>query len=327
VRHVVNWVWPLRRDDAAWDVPRHRLCTCTVLIALLIGFSAACQPIRPVTPPATTPAVEPTVATAAPAEGQLIDIGGRRLYLLCTGTGERTILLEAGLNAGHEGWALVQPAASRYGRVCSYDRAGIGLSDPAPSPRTSAEIVADLHALVTAAELPGPYVLAGHSFGALHVRLYAAAYPEEVLGLVLVDPVHEDWWAQALAVLPPATADEAPLVAALRQDLAASGGPPEANAEELDIAASAAQVRATGDLGRLPLIVMTAGVPDLLPPGLPAEVQEPLVTLLQRELPQDLAQRTPNSLLLTVPGSGHDIPRQQPDVIVAAIKTVVELEP
>jgi pimeloyl-ACP methyl ester carboxylesterase len=72
---------------------------------------------------------------------------------------------------------------------------------------------------------------------------------------------------------------------------------------------------------------MTSGVPDLLPPGLPNEVQTPLVELLQTELPRDLAQRTPNSLLLTVPGSGHDIPRQQPDVIVAALKTVVELKP
>jgi pimeloyl-ACP methyl ester carboxylesterase len=321
VKRIANWARP-RRDDAP-----HRLYRRALFIGLLVGLSAACQPIRPLATPGATPQSEPTPAAAAPAEGQWVDIGGRRLFLLCTGAGERTILLEAGLNTGHESWALVQPAVSSYGRVCSYDRAGIGFSDPVPTPRTSADVVADLHALLTAAGLPGPYVLAGHSFGALHVRLFAATYPDEVMGLVLVDPVHEDWWERALAVLPPAAADEAPLVAALRQDLAAMGGDPAANVEGIDIAASAAQVRATANLGRLPLIVMTAGVPDLLPPGLPNEVQALLVELLQTELPRDLAQRTPNSLLLTVPGSGHDIPRQQPDVIVAAIKTVVELEP
>jgi pimeloyl-ACP methyl ester carboxylesterase len=284
-------------------------------LALLV---VACQPL--IRPPATPVA-------PAPPYGHLVEIGGRRLFLYCLGEGERTILLEAGLNAGHERWALVQPAAAAYGRVCSYDRAGIGWSDPATTPRTSADVVADLQRLITAAQLPGPYVLAGHSLGALHVRLFADTYPAEVFGLLLVDPVHEDWWSRAAATLPPPAPEEAALVTALRTDLLAVGGDPQANREGVDIAASAAQLRATGDLGLLPLIVLTAGEADLVPAALPAQVRAALVRLWQEELPADLARRTPNAMRLTVPGGGHDLPRQRPDVIVAALKTLVELQP
>src|SRR5690606_8893194 len=119
-----------------------------------------------------------------------------------------TVILEAGLGAGHSSWALVQPEVATFARVCSYDRAGVGASDPAPTPRTSQDVVSDLHTLLTIAGVGGPYILAGHSFGALHARLYAHTYPAEVAGIVLIDPVHEDWWARAAALIPPPTAGD-----------------------------------------------------------------------------------------------------------------------
>jgi len=120
-----------------------------------------------------------------------IDIGGRRLNLFCMGSGPRTVLFDAGGSDWSDVWALVQPAVAKAARACAYDRAGLGHSDPAPLPRTPVEIAQDLHALVAAAKLQTPLVVVGHSLGGFNVKLYAALYPDEVAGLVLVDPSEE----------------------------------------------------------------------------------------------------------------------------------------
>jgi pimeloyl-ACP methyl ester carboxylesterase len=122
---------------------------------------------------------------------RLVDIGGRRLNLICTGTGSPTVILEAGLVADSTAWRLVQPAISRTTRVCAYDRAGLGFSDPAGAPRDAAAIVGDLHTLLTNAGVAPPYVLVGWSSGGLYTRLYQYRYPAEVVGLVEVDPDSE----------------------------------------------------------------------------------------------------------------------------------------
>jgi pimeloyl-ACP methyl ester carboxylesterase len=122
---------------------------------------------------------------------RLVDIGGRRLNILCTGTGSPTVILEAGLVADSTAWRLVQPAISRTTRVCAYDRAGLGFSDPAGAPRDAAAIVGDLHTLLTNAGVAPPYVLVGWSSGGLYTRLYQYRYPAEVVGLVEVDPDSE----------------------------------------------------------------------------------------------------------------------------------------
>lgn len=122
---------------------------------------------------------------------RLIDIGGRRLNIVCTGKGSPTVILEAGLLADSSAWRFVQPAISRTTRVCSYDRAGLGFSDPAGPPRDAAAIVRDLRALLRRAGIAPPYVLVGWSSGGLYTRLYQYRFPDEVVGLVEVDPDSE----------------------------------------------------------------------------------------------------------------------------------------
>jgi pimeloyl-ACP methyl ester carboxylesterase len=122
---------------------------------------------------------------------RFIDVGGRRLNIICTGTGSPAVILEAGLVADATAWRLVQPAISRRTRVCSYDRAGLGFSDPAGPPRDASAIVRDLHTLLRGANVAPPYVLVGWSSGGLYTRLYQYRYPKEVTGLVEVDPDSE----------------------------------------------------------------------------------------------------------------------------------------
>lgn len=148
--------------------------------------------------PAITAAAEPPVPTLSSETAreyvrphQLVDIGGRRLNLFCIGSGKRTVLFDAGGSDWSVVWALVQPAVATEARACAYDRAGLGYSDPAPGPRTPVAIVEDLHALISAAKLPTPLVLVGHSLGGFNVKLYAALYPRDVAGLVLADPADE----------------------------------------------------------------------------------------------------------------------------------------
>ena len=130
---------------------------------------------------------EVTDSNAMPATGRLIDVGGHQLYLSCVGSGSPTIVLEPGAGATSSQMGWIAPTVARSTRVCVYDRAGRGRSEPADSPQDGARIATDLHTLLHRAGEPGPYVLAGHSFGGLYVRIFAAHYPDEVAGLVLVD--------------------------------------------------------------------------------------------------------------------------------------------
>jgi pimeloyl-ACP methyl ester carboxylesterase len=127
-----------------------------------------------------------------PPPGKLIDIGGRKLHINCTGSGSPVVVLEAGASAFAIDWSLVQPEIARTNRVCSYDRAGMGWSDPSKDVATAARIVRDLHALLSAAGEKPPYVLVGASVGGIYTRLFQIEHPEEVAGLVQVDPSSED---------------------------------------------------------------------------------------------------------------------------------------
>ncbi|MEV0237976.1 alpha/beta hydrolase [Nonomuraea sp. NPDC050786] len=133
-------------------------------------------------------------AERIPLPGQLIDIGGRRLHALLAGTDRPgpTVVLESGMGCPLEGWAWVRPMVAEFAPVLCYERAGIGRSDPPDEPLTADLATRDLKALLTALGLPGPYVLAGHSYGGLLIRHFAHKYPEDVAGLVFVDSSHPD---------------------------------------------------------------------------------------------------------------------------------------
>jgi pimeloyl-ACP methyl ester carboxylesterase len=126
-------------------------------------------------------------ATAYPMPGQLIDVGGHRLHLNCTGSGTPTVVLEPGLGEASSAMAWIAPAVARDTRVCVYDRAGRGWSEAAEGPQDAAQTATDLHTLLERANVPGPYVLAGHSFGGLYILTFAANYPDQVAGMVLLD--------------------------------------------------------------------------------------------------------------------------------------------
>jgi pimeloyl-ACP methyl ester carboxylesterase len=163
---------------------------------------------------------EATDPTAMPSAGRLIDVGGHKLYLNCVGSGSPTVVLEPGGGATSSQMGWIAPAVARSTRVCVYDRAGRGWSEPADSPQDGAQIATDLHTLLHRARETGPYVLAGHSFGGLYVRIFAAHYPDEVAGLVLVDSTESK--EPAKSVIPtsangssePAT-DRVPILASL----------------------------------------------------------------------------------------------------------------
>jgi pimeloyl-ACP methyl ester carboxylesterase len=127
-----------------------------------------------------------------PAPGQLVDVGGYKLHIFCTGQGSPTVILESGQSDYSLIWAYVQPEVAKTNRVCSYARADCGWSEPSPQPRTAIAEVEELHTLLTNANIPGPYVVVGHSLGGMLVRVYAHNYPDEVVGMVLVDSFHEE---------------------------------------------------------------------------------------------------------------------------------------
>src|SRR5829696_9171759 len=126
-------------------------------------------------------------ANAYPMPGQLIEVDGHRLHLSCTGAGTPTVVLEPGAGEMSSNLGWIAPAVARDTRVCVYDRAGRGWSEPASAAQDGAQIATDLHRLLQRGHIPGPYVLAGHSFGGLYVLTFAARYPDQVAGMVLVD--------------------------------------------------------------------------------------------------------------------------------------------
>jgi pimeloyl-ACP methyl ester carboxylesterase len=140
---------------------------------------------------AQSPSTEQTMLSPP---GRMVDVGGFRLHLLCTGTGRPdrpTVVLAAGAGDFAVDWGLVQPAIAESTRVCSYDRAGFGWSDAGPEPRTLRQEAAELEWLLTRGGEHPPYLLVGHSIGGLVVRLFQEEHPVEVTGMVLVDPTHE----------------------------------------------------------------------------------------------------------------------------------------
>ena len=226
--------------------------------------------------------------------GKLVDIGGYQLHVNCTGKGSPTVILDAGFGCDSTAWLTVQPEIAKFARVCSYDRAGLGWSDPGPKPRTSQQIVKELHTLLAKADIRSPYVLVGHSFGGYNVRLYAGHYPDEVVGMVLVDANHHHQEKYA-------TRDP-------KEDEEANRNPEGIRIPE-DFYESANLVRKSGALPDIPLIVLAAGR------------DRPEWWM---ELQKDLPNIAPKGRYILAEKSGHWIQKDQPELVIEAIRHVVE---
>lgn len=282
--------------------------------------------VQPTTPLTLTTTITPTTTPLPLATGgTYVALAGRRLALYCTGEGSPTVLLEAGLGADHRSWELVQPGVAALTRVCSYDRASLGASDGAGVGRTGAEVAADLAQLLTQSGEQGPFILVGHSFGALFVRLYTAEHPDDVIGVIFVDAVHEQWWERAAALLPPPSATDSARLQNFRTFMTTGYRNSAQTAEGLDIPATVAQVATAGDLGDRPLLVLVAGIPTVIAPGLPVDLETQLNQLLQQTLPDELLGLSSFSIRLPVDDSGHNIPQEQPDAVFVAVRTMLDV--
>lgn len=303
----------------------HRLLLLAT--ALLLGLacpgcdataSPAPTPVPPTAIPATsTPAPRPTLP------GTKFDVGGYELYIDCKGEGSPTVILEAGLDGDVVTWKNVHPEVAQFTRVCRYDRAGLAHSDYGPTPRTAGLIAQDLHILLTLAGVEPPYILVGHSFGGLLIRRYNFDFPGEVSGMIFVDSLQEDWWSDAPALLPPASPDDSARLTSFRLYLTEGWRDPSGSFEAMDIPAVVDEVRQTGSLGDLPVTVLTAGNFTVLNPGLPPDLEAALGKLFKEEQGR-IAALSSQGRQVIVPDTGHDMPRQAPQVIVEAIREMLE---
>ncbi|HEX6386624.1 MAG TPA: alpha/beta fold hydrolase [Anaerolineae bacterium] len=295
-------------------------------------------------------AIYQAIATAIdrrnyPPPGQLVDVGGRRLHVVVTGkdTGQPAVILESGMATFSSNFFWVQSELATVTRVVAYDRAGLGWSDPAPEPHDAYHSARDLHAALAGAGVSPPYVVAGHSYGGLVARSFTDLYPDEVVGLVLVDASHPDQWAHipasrdgklngrgniftaflarlgvvrlfqmgrtVYAGLPERPAAEMRAIIAQPHSWSTSG-----NALLLWSERTRPQINQARNLGDLPLAVLSVTEQSLF-----ADV----LTTLQNELPA----LSSNSLHVTVQGATHEslvANRDHALVVVETIRRVLE---
>jgi len=265
-----------------------------------------------------------SAANCHASEGKLVDVDGRKMHIVCAGSGAPTVILESGMGDGFDRWSKVQPEIARDYRTCSYDRAGIGTSDPRNG-RSVALLAGDLHALLKAAGEKPPYVLVGHSLGGLIVRKFAADHPSEVIGMVLVDSAHEEYRRRAPAVLLEESKNAlAASRAAYEKDKVARtlrGNPAwwEARFEEWELPDVETAVPPDRRKLDMPLVVITAG--KRAKPASRSEEAHAAHIALQEELQSELASRSPKSQHWHS-GTGHYIQLDQPAMVIDAIRRV-----
>jgi pimeloyl-ACP methyl ester carboxylesterase len=289
---------------------------------------------------------------------QMVDVGGRRLNLYCSGSGPVTVVFDAPSGDGGWTWHAVQPKVAARTRACVYDRAARGFSDPSPLPPTVGNAVADLHALLGKAGIAPPYVLVGNSFGGAAVQLYAYRYPQEVKGLVLVEAGHEDesgridaasqgklkqLFAEQEAIIGQcAEAAHKGFVFGSEIFATCTGGTGAEYGRELAAARLAATSRPaywddlvagnkTGDtsdaelraarrsFGDLPLVVLARGVSPYAVPGKPQSALNKAVEAENLAIQKELAALSTRSSLHVVTGASHIIQADKPQAVVDAV--------
>lgn len=237
--------------------------------------------------------------------GGLVDVGGHRLRVERFGKGTPAVVFEAGLAQSRTTWGRVPNDVAAFAQTVIYDRAGLGDSDEVNQRRTSRQTVAELRALLKASGIEAPYILVGHSFGGLNVRLFASQFPDEVAGIVLLDASHEDEYKRLAELLPEDRR---------REYLQHEGG---GNYEKIDLLASAEDIRQAAPLKSLPLIVVSAsGKQNASTTEASAKVHDELQAALSRLLP--------NSSQVIAENSGHFVQLDRPELVVNTIRKIVE---
>jgi len=285
--------------------------------------------------------------------GELIQVDDRSMHLYCTGSGSPTVILEAGAGDYALGWAWVQPEIAQHTRVCSYDRAGLGFSDPAEEPRDSKAIANDLVTLLENAGIEGPYILVGHSRGGLFVRQTAALIPDQVVGMVLVEAKNEN----ELNVLPTEFNSFVDKATLQQNDMCINFAPfgivrlfgfthrPGLPAEYVELddalrdklqfcktmdveytaqALNFSNMESLGDLGDLPLIVIARGE-GINPAQLPGLSEETVSEVEEgwMKLQQELSTLSSNSEYWIAENSTHNVHIEQPEIVIQAILTLL----
>ncbi|NHZ81174.1 alpha/beta fold hydrolase [Massilia sp. CCM 8695] len=323
----------------------------------MIAIAAACSASSFAQAPA---AVDTQLAFSHP--NQMVDIGGRRLNLYCSGSGTNTVIFDSPSGMAGWVWYAVQPEIAKQTRACIFDRAGLGFSDPAERPNISENVVEDLHAALGKAGIAPPYVLVGNSFGGGNIQLFTYRYPNEVQGLVLVEAQHEDemdrinvvskgklkemnamqaeysktcatqsekGFAPGSELFTNCTGGFQPqfgraLNAAYLASLTSPAYWRARNAEEDAFETSNAQLRAARrPFGDLPLMVLTRGVSPYAIPGKP---QSELNKATEKEnfiIQQEMAALSTRSTQRVVPGAGHIIQVDKPQAVIKAIKDLL----
>jgi len=295
--------------------------------------------------------------------GKLYDIGDYKLHLTCTGEGSPTVILEAGAGSPGLVWGSVQGEVEKFTRVCSYDRAGFGYSESAKGSLSPQQVASDLNDLLEEANVPGPYIMVGHSAGGVYVQAYTSEHPSNVVGIVLVDSSHEgenlrlppEWVklnntqntmiAVCRAISPFGLMRLAHMFDAAIADVAIDPQVGAAylattyqtrfcreSAREIEaLAVTSNQPDIPGSLADMPLIVLTADTSQAqieaqIPPYLKSTVGPEVVAKIfqvNREMQQSLVNLSSRDMQVMVPNNGHFIQLERPDVVIDAIREVM----
>ena len=291
-----------------------------------------------------------------PPLGQLVDIGGYRLHMHVEGEGTPTVVLDSGAGGIGLTWELIRPAIARVTRTVVYDRAGLGWSEPGPHPRDARTMARELHTMLTNAKIAGPYILVGHSLGGPVARQFAAKYPEEVAGLVMVDSAHEQQMKRFPAAMVKMVNSMKGMFVVMRL-LSRSGAfalnpkmiplddkgkldPRTAELTRAVIAASnshldvmiaesesvyAGQTQPVKTLGDLPLTVISHGELDAnaVPASLGQTVRDDYERAWQ-DLQTEIASLSTRVRHIVAKRSGHNIHYEEPEIIVQSVLEMIE---
>ncbi len=304
----------------------------------LFGLIAACTTGAPGTSSTAAPttaasASSPTSEGSSPAASAGtgsdlladLDVGGRKMHILCVGPsdpGHPTVVFESGLGGDAGQWRDVIHELGGTVRACSYDRAGVGQSEPATVGRTTKDQVADLRALLTAADVKPPYVLVGFSLGGWNVMVHEDAYPDDVAGAVMVDVRPPAASARWLEALPAESATKSEAIRMARDESTTFDADPTLNPEGLRLGDSAGEAIETDGFGDKPLIVLaaanTAAISAGFEPQLGAELER-----IWWDLQDELVSRSSIGRLVKVEDTDHGIPFDRPDAVADAIREVL----